>query len=182
MPTARFCASLNLKSRTLSQPNARQKRVTLGWLTPARSASSAMLAWPAAKGGTFETACVLYLDALDRYEGGCNVQQRAAQGRASVLQSPVVHTPQVGKAITARYLAAAFHVFFNESFRYVREIVGPQDAALEFQVEIDGIAVNGVDLIEWNAAGRIVEFKVLIRPLKAINLIQQKMAAMLQKS
>jgi hypothetical protein len=99
-----------------------------------------------------------------------------------VFHSPVVHTPQVGKAITARYLAAAFHVFFNESFRYVREIVGPQDAALEFQVEIDGIAVNGVDLIKWNAAGRIVEFKVLIRPLKAINLIQQKMAAMLQKS
>jgi hypothetical protein len=99
-----------------------------------------------------------------------------------VFHSPVVHTPQVGKAITARYLAAAFHVLFNESFRYVRDIVGPQDAALEFQVEIDGIAVNGVDLIKWNAAGRIVEFKVLIRPLKAINLIHQTMAAMLQKS
>src|SRR5262245_9060313 len=99
-----------------------------------------------------------------------------------VFHSPVVHTPQVGKAITARYLAAAFHVFFNESFRYVREIAGPQDAALEFQVEIDGIAVNGIDLINWNAAGRIVEFKVLIRPLKAINLIHQKMAAMLQRS
>jgi hypothetical protein len=100
----------------------------------------------------------------------------------AVFHSPVVHTPQAGKAITARYLAAAFHVFFNESFRYVREIVGPQDAALEFAVEIDGIAVNGVDLIKWNAAGRIVEFKVLIRPLKAINLVHQKMAAMLQKS
>jgi hypothetical protein len=99
-----------------------------------------------------------------------------------VFHSPIVHTPQAGKAITARYLAAAFHVFFNESFRYVREIVGPQDAALEFQVEIDGIAVNGIDLIKWNDAGRIVEFKVMIRPLKAINLIQQKMAAMLQKS
>jgi hypothetical protein len=99
-----------------------------------------------------------------------------------VFHSPVVHTPQVGKAITARYLAAAFDVFFKESFRYVREIVGPEDAALEFQVEIDGIAVNGVDLIKWNAAGRIVEFKVLIRPLKAINLIHQKMAAMLQKA
>jgi hypothetical protein len=99
-----------------------------------------------------------------------------------VFHSPVVHTPQVGKAITARYLTAAFHVFFNESFRYVREIVGPHDAALEFQVEIDGIAVNGIDLIKWNDAGRIVEFKVLIRPLKAINLIHQKMAALLQKS
>jgi len=99
-----------------------------------------------------------------------------------VFHSPVVHTPQVGKAITARYLAAAFHVFFNESFRYVREIVGPQDAALEFQVEIDGITVNGIDLIKWNAAGRVVEFKVLIRPLQAINLIHQKMATMLQKA
>lgn len=99
-----------------------------------------------------------------------------------VFHSPVVHTPQVGKAVTARYLAAAFQVFFNESFRYVRELVGPQDAALEFQVEIDGIAVNGIDLIKWNDAGRIVEFKVLVRPLKAINLIHQKMAAMLQKS
>ena len=99
-----------------------------------------------------------------------------------VFHSPVVHTPQVGKAITAAYLAAAFHVFFNESFRYVREIVGPRDALLEFQVEIDGIAVNGVDLIKWNDADRIVEFKVMVRPLKAINLIHQKMAAMLQKS
>jgi hypothetical protein len=99
-----------------------------------------------------------------------------------VFYSPVVHTPQVGKAITARYLAAAFYVFFNESFRYVREIAGPQDAALEFQVELDGIVVNGIDLIKWNDAGRIVEFKVMIRPLKAIDLIHQKMAAMLQKS
>ena len=99
-----------------------------------------------------------------------------------VFHSPVVHTPQVGKKITKLYMAAAFQVFFNESFRYVREIVGPRDAALEFQVEIDGIAVNGIDLIKWNDAGLIVEFKVLIRPLKAINLIHQKMAALLQKS
>jgi SnoaL-like protein len=98
-----------------------------------------------------------------------------------VFHSPVVHTPQVGKKITKLYLAAAFQVFFNESFRYVREVVGPRDAALEFQVEIDGIAVNGIDLIKWNDAGQIVEFKVMIRPLKAINLIHQKMAALLQK-
>ena len=98
-----------------------------------------------------------------------------------VFHSPVVHTPQVGKQLTRLYLAAAFQVFFNESFRYVREIAGPRDAALEFQVEIDGIAVNGIDLIRWNDADRIVEFKVMIRPLKAINLIHQKMAAMLQK-
>ena len=97
-----------------------------------------------------------------------------------VFYSPVVHTPQVGKAITARYLSAAFLVFFDESFRYVRELTGTRDAALEFEVEIDGISVNGVDILKWDDDGRIVEFKVLIRPLKAINLIHRKMAAMLQ--
>lgn len=97
-----------------------------------------------------------------------------------IFYSPVVHTPQIGKELTLQYLSAAFHVFFNESFRYVREITGPNDAALEFEVEIDGINVNGVDLIKWDDEGRIVEFKVLIRPLKAINLIHQKMAALLQ--
>lgn len=97
-----------------------------------------------------------------------------------VFHSPVVHTPQVGKAITMEYLSAAFHVFFNASFRYVREVVGPFDAVLEFQVEIDGIDVNGVDMLTWDDAGRIVDFKVMIRPLKAINLIHRKMADMLQ--
>ena len=97
-----------------------------------------------------------------------------------VFHSPVVHTPQVSKAVTAQYLYAAFHVFFNESFRYVREVVGARDAVLEFQVDIDGIAVNGVDMIQWDADGKIVDFKVMVRPLKAINLIHQKMAAMLQ--
>jgi SnoaL-like domain len=97
-----------------------------------------------------------------------------------VFYSPVLHTPQLGKQITAMYLMAAFQVFFNPSFRYVREVAGAQDAVLEFEVEIDGIQVNGVDMIKWNAEGQIVEFKVMLRPLKAVNLIQQKMAAMLQ--
>jgi hypothetical protein len=96
-----------------------------------------------------------------------------------IFHSPVVHTAQVGKVITKQYLAAAFHVFFNESFRYTREVVGSHDAILEFQVEIEGISVNGVDMIKWNPAGQIIDFKVMIRPLKAINLIHQKMAAML---
>ena len=114
------------------------------------------------------------------------VSSRNAKGLAALLSddvvfhSPVVHTPQVGKAVTTQYLAAAFHVFFNETFKYVREVTGPRDAVLEFQVEIDGIAVNGVDMIKWDEEGKIVEFKVLIRPLKAINLIHQKMGAMLQ--
>lgn len=114
------------------------------------------------------------------------VKSRNASGLNSLLadnivfHSPVVHTPQVGKAITIQYLSAAFHVFVNESFKYVREVIGPSDAVLEFQVDIDGISVNGVDMLKWDGEGRIVEFKVLIRPLKAINLIHQKMAAMLQ--
>jgi SnoaL-like protein len=99
-----------------------------------------------------------------------------------VFYSPVVHTPQAGKAITMAYLGAAFRVFFNESFHYVRELSGPRDAVLEFQVDIDGIAVNGVDMIQWDDEGRIVSFKVMIRPLKAINLIHQKMAAVLQRN
>jgi len=98
----------------------------------------------------------------------------------AVFYSPVVHTPQRGKALTAGYLTAAFQVFFNPTFRYVREIAGASDAMLEFETEIDGVLVNGVDIIRWNPSGQIVEFKVMIRPLKAINLIHQRMAAMLQ--
>jgi len=96
-----------------------------------------------------------------------------------VFYSPVVHAPQIGKAITTMYLAAAVQVFGNETFRYVREVVGESDAVLEFETEIDGIVVNGVDMIKWNADGRIIEFKVMVRPLKAINLIHQKMGEML---
>ena len=98
----------------------------------------------------------------------------------AVFHSPVVHAPQRGRAIVAKYLGAAFQVFFNSSFRYVREIVGLSDAVLEFETEIDGIRVNGVDLIKWNESDQIVDFKVMIRPLKAINVIHQRMAAMLQ--
>jgi len=97
-----------------------------------------------------------------------------------VFHSPVVHTPQIGRAITTMYLTAAIHVFGSESFRYVRELVGESDAVLEFETEIDGIVVNGVDMIKWNADGRIVEFKVMVRPLKAINLIHEQMRAMLR--
>jgi hypothetical protein len=98
----------------------------------------------------------------------------------AVFYSPVVHVPQRGKVLAAAYLSAAFTVFFSPTFRYVREIVGASDAMLEFETEIDGVLVNGVDLIKWNDTGKIVEFKVMIRPLKAINLIHQRMAAMLQ--
>ncbi|MCX7032466.1 MAG: nuclear transport factor 2 family protein [Arenimonas sp.] len=97
-----------------------------------------------------------------------------------VFHSPVVHTPQVGKRITTHYLMAAVHVFFNPSFHYVREVVGERDAVLEFETTVDGIVVNGVDMVSWNDDGLITSFKVMVRPLKAIQVIHEKMAAMLQ--
>ncbi len=97
-----------------------------------------------------------------------------------VFHSPVVHTPQVGKAITAKYLIGAMHVLNNTHFRYVREIVGPRDALLEFTTELDGVHVNGVDLIRWGDDGRITDFKVLVRPLKAVTALHQQMGRMLQ--
>lgn len=114
------------------------------------------------------------------------VRNRSAQaldellGDDVVFHSPVVHTPQAGKAITAKYLLAALKIFGNETFRYVREISGSHDAVLEFMLELDGIAINGVDMIRWNEEGRIVDFKVMLRPLKAVNLIHAKMGEMLQ--
>lgn len=97
-----------------------------------------------------------------------------------VFHSPVVDTPQTGKALTRQYLAAVFDIFSKHSFRYVRELVGEHDAVLEFLVEIDGVSVNGVDMIQWNGEGQIVDFKVMLRPLKAVKLMQMKVAAILQ--
>lgn len=97
----------------------------------------------------------------------------------AVFVSPVVHAAQRGKAITQSYLSAAFVVLVNPGFHYVREIVGPTDAMLEFETEIDGVLVNGVDIIRWNPAGQIVEFKVMVRPLKAIMVVKERMAALL---
>lgn len=98
-----------------------------------------------------------------------------------VLHSPIVHTPIQGKKIVTLYLTAAFHTFANDHFKYVRELSNDTTAILEFTTEIDGIFVNGVDMITWNADGKITDFKVMVRPLKAVNLIQQKMQVMLEK-
>ena len=98
-----------------------------------------------------------------------------------VFHSPVVHTPQRGRAIVAAYLGAALQLLGRPGFRYVREILGEREAMLEFEVEIDGIQVDGVDIIRWDPAGTIVDFKVMIRPLKAINLVHQHMAALLAR-
>ena len=101
--------------------------------------------------------------------------------RDAVFHSPVVHTPQTGREITEKHLVAAMHVLVNDSFRYVRVIDSDYEAALEFLVDIDGIEVNGIDLIRCNQQGKIVDFKVMLRPLQAINLIREKMAEMLKR-
>ncbi|OGP88406.1 MAG: hypothetical protein A2031_10010 [Deltaproteobacteria bacterium RBG_19FT_COMBO_43_11] len=98
-----------------------------------------------------------------------------------VFHSPVVHTPQEGKPITKLYLTAATHVLNNGTFKYLREVISGNNAVLEFSTVIDGITINGVDMITWGADGRITDFKVMLRPLKAINLVHKMMGEMLQK-
>lgn len=92
-----------------------------------------------------------------------------------VFRSPVVHTPQRGHAITLKYLTAAFHVLNNESFAYVGEWRAESSAVLEFTTTVEGIEIDGVDIIAWGPDGRIVDFKVMARPLKAINLLHRLM-------
>ncbi|GLQ07889.1 nuclear transport factor 2 family protein [Sneathiella chinensis] len=99
----------------------------------------------------------------------------------AVFHSPVVFTPQRGRRITTLYLAAAFQVLGGSSFKYLREVIGETDAVLEFQTEIDGITINGIDMIQWNDAGKITDFKVMVRPLQAINKVHEKMGEMLEK-
>lgn len=97
----------------------------------------------------------------------------------AVFHSPVVHTPQEGKAKVLAYLTAAGHVLGNETFHYTRELVDGPEAMLEFVAELDGITINGIDLIRFDLEGRIVDFKVMVRPLKAINKVWEMMAAQL---
>jgi hypothetical protein len=97
----------------------------------------------------------------------------------AVFESPIVHTPQVGKAITTVYLRSAAKVLGGETFTYVNTWFSERSAVLEFESLRDGIKINGVDIIFWNAEGRIDRFKVMVRPLKAINALHAAMAAQL---
>ena len=97
-----------------------------------------------------------------------------------VFISPVVHTPQVGKDLTKLYLSGASNVLGGSNFRYVKKVVSGQHAVLEFVTEVDGIVVNGVDILTFDDDGLICEFKVMVRPLKAINMLHGKMKAMLE--
>jgi hypothetical protein len=97
-----------------------------------------------------------------------------------VFRSPVVHAPQKGKAITAKYLTSAMRLLGNPSFRYVEMWFAERSAVLEFETELEGLYVNGVDIIHWNDADQITSFKVMVRPLKAINILHESMGRALQ--
>ena len=109
-----------------------------------------------------------------------------------IFYSPVVFTPQKGKEITKLYLSAAGGVFSSNKdkeqskpeeskFRYTKELIHDNHACLEFETEINGIYVNGIDLITWNDENKITEFKVLVRPLQAVNTLHQMMGEMLDR-
>ena len=99
----------------------------------------------------------------------------------AVFISPVVHTPQEGREIVFKYLASADKVLGGDGFTYRGEWLNANSAILEFANTINGIKVNGIDMITWNDAGQITHFKVMVRPLKAIQMVHQMMGEMLQK-
>lgn len=98
-----------------------------------------------------------------------------------VFESPALHTPQAGKALTRKYLSAANVVLNNDTFRYVGEWRGPQSAVLEFRCRLGEVEVDGVDMIDWNDAGQITRFKVMVRPVKALQTLMPLMAAELAR-
>lgn len=98
-----------------------------------------------------------------------------------VFRSPAVHTPQSGRAVTLKYLLAAAEVLGVPSFRYVGEWRAERSAVLEFTLDLDGIAVHGIDMIAWNAAGLITAFTVMMRPMKGLQAVVPRMAAVLAR-
>ena len=109
-----------------------------------------------------------------------------------VFYSPVVFTPQKGKAVTMLYLTAAGSAFGaspgspgggkgTSTFRYTKEVMAGHQAVLEFEAEVGGKYINGVDIITCNPAGKIIEFRVMVRPLQAVNMMHEQMKALLEQ-
>ncbi len=99
----------------------------------------------------------------------------------AVLHSPVVWTPQKGKKIVGIYLTAAASIIANEHFKYVREVSSDEHSILEFTTEINGVTVEGVDMLTFDQDGKLKDIKVMIRPLKAIQVVHQKMGEFLER-
>ena len=119
---------------------------------------------------------------IDIIENGRTDGLEALLAENAVFYSPAVFTPQEGRATTLAYLTAAVKVLGDSSFRYVGQWFADRSAVLEFVADLDGIHVNGVDVIQWNDDGEIVEFKVMLRPLKALQAVMAATAAQLQNS
>jgi hypothetical protein len=123
--------------------------------------------------------------ALDRWYGFMKSHDPAALWDLLhpdvVFESPVVHSPQRGRDITFKYLSSAEKVLGGPSFQYIGEWRNDGGAVLEFENEIDGIRINGVDIITFNADGLITHVKVMVRPLKAINLLHRLMGEQLAR-
>jgi hypothetical protein len=108
---------------------------------------------------------------------------RAMLAEDAVFHSPVVHSPQAGRDKVFMYLHAASDVLGGEpSFTYVREIIDGDHLMMEFSATIDGILINGIDLVTFDEDGMVKDFKVMVRPLKAVNMLWEKMGAQLAKA
>jgi hypothetical protein len=119
---------------------------------------------------------------MDYFHGDHDAAELSAMLHDDVVfLSPIVHTPQRGKAITMMYLGAAGQTLGGDNFRYARIFDCGDKAVLEFETEMEGVLVNGIDMIEWDEAGLITEFKVMVRPLKAIQTVHGAMKAMLEE-
>jgi SnoaL-like domain len=133
----------------------------------------------------FRTGDSIIMTAVDKWYGYMKSRDRAALRDLlhpdAVFESPVVHTPQCGRDITFKYLLSAEKVLGGPGFRYIGEWRGDTGVVLEFESEIEGIRINGVDIITFADDGRITRFKVMVRPLKAINLLHRLMGEQLAK-
>jgi hypothetical protein len=133
----------------------------------------------------FRTGDSIIMTAVDKWYGYMKSRDRAALRDLlhpdAVFESPIVHTPQCGRDITFKYLLSAEKVLGGPGFRYIGEWRGDTGVVLEFESEIEGIRINGVDIITFADDGRITRFKVMVRPLKAINLLHRLMGEQLAK-
>ncbi|MCE9514968.1 MAG: nuclear transport factor 2 family protein [Mycobacterium sp.] len=120
---------------------------------------------------------------IDRWlsviEGGQTAQLDDMLAEDAVFYSPAVFTPQHGRAKAATYLRAAEHLFAGTGFHYVNKWIDTNSAVLEFAAVVDGFAVEGVDILHWNDAGKLTSVKVMIRPFKGLQTVIAKMAELL---
>jgi len=116
---------------------------------------------------------------LDVIENGQTDELDDMLAEDAVFYSPAVFTPQRGKAKTAAYLRAAEHMFSGTNFHYVNKWIDSHSAVLEFAAEVDGITVEGVDILHWNDEGKLTSVKVMMRPFKALQTVIAKMAELL---